>query len=68
MLKKDEIVIQDLSNELADKKEEVNAANRKLHTLKSMEGSGLISQGSLPPPTAVSTPRFHCWYGRDWMS
>lgn len=46
MLKKDEIDLQDLKNELADRKEELNAANRKLHTLKGNEG--LISQASLP--------------------
>ena len=48
MLKKDEIDLQDLKNELADKKEELNAANRKLHTLKGNEG--LVSQPSLPLP------------------
>ena len=53
MLKKDEIDLQDLKNELADKKEELNAANRKLHTLKGNEG--LVSQPSLPLPVRLET-------------
>ena len=50
MLRKDEIDLQDLKNELADKNEELNAANRKLHTLKCTEG--LVSQPSLPLPVS----------------
>ena len=53
MLKKDEIDLQGLKNELADKKEELNAANRKLHTLKGNEG--LVSQPSLPLPVRCTT-------------
>lgn len=51
MLRKDEIDLQDLKNELADRKEELNAANRKLHTLKGNEG--LVSQPSLPLPVCL---------------
>ena len=48
--------MQDLSNELADKKEELNAANRKLHTLKSSSDAlpNLPSQSSLPLPVSPS--------------
>lgn len=52
MLRKDEMEIQELRNELADKKEELNAANRKLHTLKCNDT--LISQPSLPIPVGRS--------------
>ena len=47
MLQKDEKMIQELKNELADRKEELNAANRKLHTLRE---DGFASQASLPLP------------------
>lgn len=50
MLQKDEKTIQELKNELADRKEELNAANRKLYTLK--ETDGLATQNSLPPPVS----------------
>lgn len=54
MLKKDERVIQELNNELADKREEVSAVNRRLHTLRSLEGSSsLASQASLPAPVSL---------------
>lgn len=61
MLKKDEQVIQELNNELADKREEVNAANRKLHTLKSLEGSSsLTTQASLPLQVSPLTAALKC--------
>ena len=52
MLQKDEKTIQELKNELADRKEELNAANRKLHTLRE---DGLAPQHSLPLPVTPSS-------------
>ena len=54
MLQKDEKTIQDLKNELADRKEELNAANRKLYTLR--ENDGLMTQNSLPVPVSPQLP------------
>lgn len=59
MLKKDEVLLQELNNELADKREEVSAVNRRLHALRGLEGSGpLASQGSLPLPAPVRLHAF----------
>jgi len=56
MLQKDEASIQELTNELSDRREELNAANRKLHTLKESAEGGLSSQPSLPMPVTPPPP------------